>query len=515
MAAASTPKWPLQQRVQPTCRTTEGGLQRTGRWCFPTAHRAPYLGGTSMRTQLVVRLGALVVASALAVAGAVPTPASAAPPPEPVQLVPGDSPLPSYPGLPLRSAQPALAAVTTTPVPCDNNGDDKTLTRADVLTRARSWLGVGIPYSQSRCYRNQYGDYRTDCSGFVSMAWGLGGSGSAFWTGNLLDRSGVIARADLQPGDALLRHTGDPNENHVALFVAWADSGHTQPNVIEQTGSSGTVQDTWSASYASLYTPIRYDHITEGSGSNAVPDIDGNGKADILAVYNTGELMWYPNYDSSGTDANFLAPRQVSAAGGFRLMSLGDVNGDGLADIMAVYFTGELVWYPNAGGGRFLAARQISAAGGFRLMSLGDIDGNHFADIVAVYNSGELVWYPNAGGGQFLAARQISAAGGFRLMGLGDIDGNHLADIVAVYNSGELVWYPNAGGGRFLAARQISAAGNFRLMSLGDINGDGFGDILAVYNSGELVWYPNAGGGGGFLAARLISAAGGFRLMAD
>jgi hypothetical protein len=177
----------------------------------------------------------------------------------------GDPALPNYPGLPYDGSTDAIKAfdVTTTAIPCADNGSDQTLTRSKVLTRARSWLAVGIPYSQLRCYRNQYGDYRTDCSGFVSMSWGVGGSGSSHWTGNMLDVAGTIARGSLQPGDALLRHTGDPSENHVALFVQWSDSAHTEPVVIEQTGSRDTVEDTWSESYAGLYTPIRYDHITD------------------------------------------------------------------------------------------------------------------------------------------------------------------------------------------------------------------------------------------------------------
>ncbi|WP_038842692.1 DUF346 domain-containing protein, partial [Salinispora arenicola] len=189
------------------------------------------------------------------------SPASAAPSP----AVPGDPALPAYPGLPTTSDQAGPAAVTTTAVPCDNNGADKNLTRGEVLTRAQSWLSIGIPYSQERCYRNTYGDYRTDCSGFVSMAWGLGGSGSAFWTGNLMSRASAISRSSLKPGDALLRHTGDPSENHVALFLKWADSAETQPVVIEQTGSRNTVQNTWSSSYAALYSPVRYDNILDVS----------------------------------------------------------------------------------------------------------------------------------------------------------------------------------------------------------------------------------------------------------
>jgi hypothetical protein len=218
--------------------------------------------GIARRVVITATSLLVAVTAATVIGGSTAAPAHAAAASAP--SVPGDPALPSYPGLPPLPDQPQTLAVSTTPLPCDNNGADQTTTRSEALTRARSWLSVGIPYSQLRCYRNQYGDYRTDCSGFVSMAWGLGGPGDAFWTGNLLDRSHTIARSDLQPGDALLRHTGDPDENHVALFVKWADSAHTQPNVIEQTGSRDTVQDDWSASYASLYTPIRYDHISDG-----------------------------------------------------------------------------------------------------------------------------------------------------------------------------------------------------------------------------------------------------------
>jgi hypothetical protein len=281
--------------------------------------------GTPMRTQLLARATTLMVAGALTVGGAVATttPVSAAPTPVAAQSVPGDPALPAYPGLPPQTSQrSALAAVATTSVPCDDNGADKTLTRDEVLTRARSWLSVGIPYSQLRCYRNQYGDYRTDCSGFVSMAWGLGGAGSAFWTGNLLDRSHTIARSDLQPGDALLRHTGDPSENHVALFVKWADSAHTQPNVMEQTGSRDTVQDTWSASYASLYTPVRYDHIRE----NILPDRPG--------VYRPSTRTWY-RYGSE-TFGPYGEAGDVPV--------VGDWNGDGVDEI-GVYRPSTRTWY--------------------------------------------------------------------------------------------------------------------------------------------------------------------------
>jgi hypothetical protein len=281
-------------------------------------------------------LGVLVSLSLVAgVIGA--PPAQAAPEPAAPSDVVGNPPLPEYPGLTARP--PSLAAVATTPVPCDGNGTDKALTRSEVVSRARSWLAVDVPYSQARCYRNAYGDYRTDCSGFISMAWGLGGSGSAWWTGNLDQRSTPIARSALKPGDALLRHENNPDVDHVALFVEWADSAHTMPRVIEQTGSADTVERTWSSGTASNYTPVRYDNILDdrsgghayhqlrradgswtgfsslalGAVSKVATAADPSGRTHALAVQNGGVWHRLRNADGSWTGWSLVSSPGATA----------------------------------------------------------------------------------------------------------------------------------------------------------------------------------------------------------
>src|SRR5689334_1088559 len=44
--------------------------------------------------------------------------------------------------------------------------------RLTILQRGFTWLDAHVPYNQG----SQYQGYRTDCSGFVSMAWQLGKS---------------------------------------------------------------------------------------------------------------------------------------------------------------------------------------------------------------------------------------------------------------------------------------------------------------------------------------------------
>ncbi|WP_433790843.1 tachylectin-related carbohydrate-binding protein [Actinoplanes sp. CA-252034] len=160
----------------------------------------------------------------------------------------------------LLVAGPAQASGSYHSGRCGENGEDAYVTRAGAVARARSWVADDVTYAQDRCYTNGYGDYRTDCSGLISMAWGLGGLGDTWATVNLDERSTRIPAADLLPGDALLRYTGDPHTNHAALFVRWADSDRTRPVVIEQTAGVGrAVERTWNG-YAG-YTPIRYERI--------------------------------------------------------------------------------------------------------------------------------------------------------------------------------------------------------------------------------------------------------------
>ncbi|MBF9133173.1 C40 family peptidase [Plantactinospora sp. S1510] len=256
--------------------------------------------------------------------------------------VPGDPPLPEYPGLTPKVG--TSAAVSTTPLPCADNGSDKTMRRAEAITRARSWLSVGgVPYSQSRCYENRYGDYRTDCSGFVAMAWGLGGIGNGFWTGNLDTRSHPIARSDLQPGDALLRHTGNTSENHVALFVKWGNSARTTPVVIEQTGSSGTIERTWTSSYAGLYTPVRYDKIAEDVSSEDIPvsgDWNKDG-IDTIGVFRPSTSTWYLRNTNSG-DATIIFKFGHGPSGDIPVV--GDWNKDNI-DTVGVFRPSESTFY--------------------------------------------------------------------------------------------------------------------------------------------------------------------------
>ncbi|GAA0249106.1 hypothetical protein GCM10010492_56360 [Saccharothrix mutabilis subsp. mutabilis] len=143
-------------------------------------------------------------------------------------------------------------------ISCGTTPEDRVTSRGETQVRSQSWLDERVPYSQNACHRNAYGDYRTDCSGYVSMAWGLTHSRT---TVTLREVATAIPHADLQPGDALA------NDNHAALFVRWADEGRTEPVVREQTGPDGQppVERKWTADTAAGYTALRYYKVVEGA----------------------------------------------------------------------------------------------------------------------------------------------------------------------------------------------------------------------------------------------------------
>jgi hypothetical protein len=104
--------------------------------------------------------------------------------------------------------------------------------RKTIVTRGFSWWNEKVPYSQTRWYEG----YRTDCSGFVSMAWQLGASPTtaSFYAGTADNH--VINYDNLLPGDALVRRAS--GSGHIVLFLGWDDAAKTRACVLEQASTS-------------------------------------------------------------------------------------------------------------------------------------------------------------------------------------------------------------------------------------------------------------------------------------
>ncbi len=169
------------------------------------------------------------------------------------------------------------------------------LTRTQILDRAQTWVRAKVPYSMTAYWKD---GYRQDCSGFVSMAWGLDANA---WTGDLRDYAVRIGKDALRPGDVLLFHNAaDPRlGSHVVLFGGWADASHTHYTGYEQTRPGTRVRTTPYAywTHSARYVPYRYKYLaaTAAQGpaaGNAYPGAKAFGPgADNAYVTRLGTML--------------------------------------------------------------------------------------------------------------------------------------------------------------------------------------------------------------------------------
>ncbi|MGW4382267.1 hypothetical protein [Kitasatospora sp. NPDC004531] len=146
------------------------------------------------------------------------------------------------------------------------------ITRAEILARAQSWVDEQVPYSQSSSWSDSNGSYRSDCSGYVSMAWHLS---SALTTVTLRSVSTELnSYDDLQPGDMLDRYDNGSYNIHAVLFAGWTDSSHTTANIYTES-TWGTVAHATtmsrSAMTAGAYVPFRYNNVASDPAPAPTP----------------------------------------------------------------------------------------------------------------------------------------------------------------------------------------------------------------------------------------------------
>ncbi|MFD7322777.1 peptidoglycan-binding protein [Streptomyces sp. NPDC059875] len=170
-------------------------------------------------------------------------------------------------------------------------------TRAEIINRAKRWVGAQVPYSMEKYWSD---GYRQDCSGYISMAWNLRGNE---WTGSL-DRFGErIDRTELQPGDILLFHNpANPTRgSHVTIFGGWTDYTHTSYLAYEQTKPRTRRQATPLAYWnnGDRYVAYRYKGVVRGGSGGSGVSGGGAGGSSATATPYPGTAMFGPGANNA------------------------------------------------------------------------------------------------------------------------------------------------------------------------------------------------------------------------
>lgn len=173
-------------------------------------------------------------------------------------------------------------------------------------------------------------------------------------------------------------------------------------------------------------------------------------------------------------DATFGTVTPVSGAGRTYQPDVGDMNQDGVADLIADQ-TGAVKLAYEDSTARYTFAQTVAAIGNTLAVVSGDFDGDGRPDFAAASGT-QVTLYLQQPNRTFLAAGSLSLGANVLHLAADDLNGDKLPDLVAVLASGEARVLRNINKGQGLTATSL-LSGNVRSIALGDLNCDGKPDV--------------------------------------
>jgi hypothetical protein len=324
----------------------------------------------------------------------------------------------------------------------------------------------------------------------------------------------------------------------VIVGAPFADGDGTRVNagrasVFDGAGDGPSAAATWSKGG---------DQASAGFGVSVASagDVNGDGFSDVIVgdnLFDNGQVDEGRAYVFEGsitglatTPAWIVESNQAGAQFGYSVAGVGDVDGDGFADVIvgAPYFDhGEtdegraFVYLGSASGLSTTAAwtaesDQADANFGISVASAGDVNGDGYSDAIIgawAYDNGQINEgraYAYQGSATGLAANpswtaesdQVVTQFGISVASSGDVNGDGYSDVIVGaprYDNGEtdegrVYSYHGSPTGlgaspaRILESNVMTALFGTSVSTAGDVNGDGYSDIIIGapgYSNGE------------------------------
>jgi hypothetical protein len=227
---------------------------------------------------------------------------------------------------------------------------------------------------------------------------------------------------------------------------------------------------------------VRYD-VGECTSSVAVGDLNMDGIAD-LAVANQCSAPQDLSIFLGNGNGTYPSTVNYAVGSGVRTVSIGDLNGDGVGDVVVVRAGATSVLLGN-GDGTVAAPMHYTAGSNSSSAAIADLNGDGAADL-AVTNEGSnnvSVLLGN-GDGTFPGPVNYPAGAAPRSVAIGDLNNDGMLDLaVANASSNTVSVLLGSGDGSFAAAANSAAGSGVTQVAIGDLNNDGLLD-LAVSNFG-------------------------------
>lgn len=354
----------------------------------------------------------------------------------------------------------------------------------------------------------------------------------------------------LADGDELL---GSPDTDFADVVTPGNIDGSAGPDVVGLT-ASGVLEV-----FGTGYFPNTAEWTSSGwyvyNKIVAVDDLTGDGLPDIVARTYDGKLYLFAGtgYGSSPFKARTLIGGGWSAYD--QLVSPGDIDGDGISDLVTRDMLGNLYFYKATGDAAAPFAARTPILGDWntynQLLGLGNDESGSGFLLGRAFNGDIYGYAPNGTGGLQARVKSPSGLAGVDVMaGMGGIPAYGKKELIGVNSAGTLYDYEPTNTGALYPRVKIGQDGDFAGLSgftlansltdngwadllyvydgtlingnvgaaittgwgaynttvgPGDLNGDGKGDLLARNTSGQLYLFRGAGDGVKYAARQLIS----------
>ncbi|APR76020.1 Hypothetical protein A7982_01367 [Minicystis rosea] len=276
-----------------------------------------------------------------------------------------------------------------------------------------------------------------------------------------------------------------------------------------------------SQSCSSLNPACMADCDYFGSWVSPGGDINGDGYADVLVGAGRGNAAYVYYGSATGVDPTATKLTGTNSFGG-NISGIGDVNGDGYADIAVANGSSIVLFMGSAAG---LVTTPIALLPGSKgpaawwgssmtrgVDCAGDVNGDGYADVVTTTNGGStndatgMPGYVYYGGpdGVTAAPAVVWSGGGssssalVKTSGGGDLNGDGYSDVLWAGTDYVTEHLGAAGGISASFAEQVPWTYVNTVLGAGDLNGDGFDDAVVARNPSStgtiMVYYGTATG---------------------